>query len=155
MYIYRHQGCFGRLEAADHLLPRDSANLPSFVTLRLALARWPDLSLTSTLSSHLLPRSTFSLTNLPRLTRQTCLRGLGRETRLPQGESELGLWVSYLLPTTTRSLPLTRPQAPSLTLGLLPPLVLKRKPFLAQQIQALFEIATMAFWPDSHLTAIS
>jgi hypothetical protein len=38
----------GRLEAADHLLPRDSANLPSFVTLRL---------LTPTLSSHLLPRS--------------------------------------------------------------------------------------------------
>ena len=57
---YRHQGCFGRLEAADHLLPRDSANLPSFVTLRFALAgfllNFTLLSLTFTLSSHLLPR---------------------------------------------------------------------------------------------------
>ena|SRR2546423_7877399 len=66
--------------------------------------------------------------NLPRLTYQACLgRGLGRETRLPQGKPELGLWVSYLLPTTTRSPPLThrllltrrpsltRHRAPSLT----------------------------------------
>src|SRR5262249_54060969 len=114
----------------------------------LALARWPDSlstplinfytlhSFTSTLLSHYLP---------PRLTRQTCLRGLGRETRLPQGESELGPWVSSLLPTTTRSLPLTRPRGPSLTLGPLPPRLLRRKSLLAQQIQAWFEIATKAF----------
>jgi hypothetical protein len=116
---------------------------------------------TSTLPSHYLPHS--PLPNLPRLTRQTCLRGLGRETRLPQGESELGLWVSYLLPTTTRFLPLTRPRAPSLTypraphltLGLLPPHLLQRKSLLVQQIQGLFESVTKAFWPDSHLTVIS
>ena len=63
---YRHQGCFGRLEAADHLLPRDSANLPSFVTLRLALGEVAGplinfhtlLSFTSTLpliNFHILP----------------------------------------------------------------------------------------------------
>jgi hypothetical protein len=56
----------------------------------------------------LLTSTLLSLTStLPRLTRQTCLRVLGRETHLPQGESELGLWVSYLPPTTTRSPPLT------------------------------------------------